>query len=84
MADIQFEEEQFQRPVESEKKSLFIRLVLATRMVSTDREAEYVLLGIAGFLIILAFIIPTFLGGSQARVPQNAINAALTLPPPNY
>lgn len=85
MSDIQFEEEQqFQRPAQSEQKPLFIRLVLATGVVSTDREAEYVLLGIAVFLVILAFIIPSVMGGSQPRVPQNAINAALKLPPPNY
>ena len=64
MADIQFEEEQYQRPAESEKKSLFIRLVLATGIVSTDQQAEYVLLGIAIVGIIVSLFL-SFGGGSH-------------------
>ena len=85
MADVQFEEEsQYQRPAESEKKSFFIRLVLATGIVSTDRQAEYVLLGVAALALVLAFMIPSFIGGSQKPVPQSVVDKALRLPPPRY
>ena len=74
MADIQFQEEQYQRPVESEQKSLFIRLVLATGIVATDTQAEYVLLGVAVILIILAFLIPSFFGaGHTPQKPPAAM-----------
>ena len=80
MVDIQFDEEsrypQHERPADT---SPFIRFVLATGMVSTKRQAEYVLLGSAAFMVILAFIIPLFMGGSQARIPRN-IPQKLTLP----
>lgn len=66
MTDIQFDEEPqyqpaYQRP---EQKSFLIRLVFATGLASTDRQAEQVLLGIAVFVAILAFAIPMFVGNS--------------------
>lgn len=83
MADIQFEEEPQYRAVsqQPEQKPFFIRLVLATKLVSTDKQAEYALLGAAVFLLILAFIIPSAVGGSHARVPQSVIDAAMKVPP---
>lgn len=74
MADIQFEEEkQFRQFQQSEKKSFFIRLVLGTGVVSTDRQAEYVLLGFAALLIILAFLIPVLLNSqSNPELPPGA------------
>ena len=81
MADIQFDEEQqYRQPGQVEQKSLFIRLVLATGIVSTDKQAEYVLLGVAIVLIILAFLIPSLFGGSQTHVPQSVIDAAMKTP----
>lgn len=78
MADIQFDEEQqYRQGYQTTQKPLFVRLVLATGIVSTDRQAEYVLLGVAAFMIILAFIIPLFMGNSQPHVPQDLINAAM-------
>jgi len=83
MADIQFEEEsQFRRPEEANQKPFFIRLVLSTGIVSDEKQAQYVLLGIAVLVIILAFMIPSFIGGSQKPVPQSVVDKALRLPPP--
>ncbi len=82
MAEVQFEEEpQYQNFPQPEKKPFFIRLVLATGIVSTDRQAEYVLLGVAALAIVLAFLIPSVFGSSQARVPQSIIDAAMKPPP---
>ncbi len=36
------------------KKPLLVRMVLATKIVSTDRQAEYVLVGIAILAIVMA------------------------------
>lgn len=83
MAEIQFEEEQqfrqFQQPVE--KKSFFVRLVLSTGLAKTDRQAEYVLLGVTVIFILLAFILPKFIGGgSHVTAPDSVIFAKT---PPN-
>ncbi len=72
MADgIQFEEEQqYQQPAQTEQKPFFIRLVLSTGVVSTDRQAEYVLLGVA-VLGILITLFTLFSGGnSKPAVPS--------------
>ena len=54
MADIQFDEEQqYQQNDLVEQKPFLVRLVLATKIVSTDRQAEYALLGI----VITVFVI---------------------------
>ena len=78
MTDIQFDEEQQYRQhgqaEKAEKKSLFIRLVLATGVVSTDRQAEYVLLGIAVVGIIVSLFL-SFGGGSHT--PQKPPAAML-------
>lgn len=74
MADIQFNEPAYARPVatQSEQKSLFIRLVLATGIVSTDKAAERVLLGFAFFGLIFALFLFTR-GGTPAPPPENEI-----------
>lgn len=59
--DIQFEEEQqYQKPVyqQTEKKSLLTRFVLATGIVSDDKGAQYVLLGIAILSAVIAIALP--------------------------
>ena len=59
--DIQFEEEQqYQRPVyrQTEKKSFLVQLVLATGIVSDDKGAQYVLLGIAILSAVIAIALP--------------------------
>lgn len=78
MADIQFQEEQeFSRPDTVPAESVFIRLVYKTGLVSTKTQAEYVLIGFAVLLLILAFLIPSFVGPSQQKVPQSVIDAAM-------
>ena len=85
MTDVQFEEEQqFQQ---TEQKPYFTRLVLATGIVSTDKAAEYVLLGIAVFAIVLAFVIPSFIQSSPHLTPeqqQRALNAPGMNPMPTH
>ena len=80
MVDIQFDEEsQYAQREQPADTSPFIRFLLTTGMVSTKRQAEYVLLGSAVFMIILAFMIPLFMDGSQIRIPRN-IPQKLILP----
>ena len=78
MAEIQFSEEpDYQRPVQPEEKSFFIRLVLATKIVSTDRQAEQVLLVIA--VIALLISVSLFISASKNTkliIPGNQIDAA--------
>ncbi|MFA6408316.1 MAG: hypothetical protein WCW36_02495 [Candidatus Paceibacterota bacterium] len=81
MTDIQFDEDhEFMHTIAGEKKPFFLRLVLATGIVSNDRQAEYVLLGVSVFLIIIAFAIPSFVGSPQSSVPQSTIDAAMKVP----
>ncbi|MBU6490934.1 hypothetical protein KGQ25_02140 [Patescibacteria group bacterium] len=55
MADIQFEEEQeFSRPDVAPQQSVFVRFVLSTGIVSTQKQAEYVLFVIAILAIIIS------------------------------
>lgn len=87
MADIQFEEEQQyqQQGQAGEQKSFFVRLVLATGIVSTDKQAQYVLLGIAVFFVVLAFVIPSLMQSTPRITPEER-QRALTAPgmnPPN-
>lgn len=63
MADIQFDEEpqyeQSSYATTQLPKSFFTRLVLATRLVSTDEQAQYVLIGVtigATLLAIFLFV----------------------------
>lgn len=58
MSDVSFNEE----PVASAysgaaKKPALIRMVLATKIVETDKQAEYVLIGVAVLAIILMIVI---------------------------
>lgn len=63
--DIQFNEEEQQSVAyqqEPKEKSLFVRLVLSTGIVSTDKGAKGVLLGIAATATILAIALPILFG----------------------
>jgi hypothetical protein len=58
MADIQFDEEQqFQQGYQVEQTPFFIRLVLATGIVSTDKQAQYLLLGLAVVAILISIYV---------------------------
>lgn len=77
MADINFEEEQqFQRYDQVKQKPFMIRLLLSIGIVSTDDAAKYVLFSIAVLAVILAFIIPSFIGeGSPILTPTDQVRA---------
>jgi hypothetical protein len=83
MADIQFEEEsQYRRPAQFEQKPLFIRLVLATGIISTDKQAKYLLLGIAGVGILFTLFMVFHFGGSASKPAVPSITGApLSLTP---
>lgn len=81
MADVQFEEEsQYQRSGLTEQKPFFIRLVFKTGLATTDRGAEYVLLAVAVFAIIVAFAFPLLMGGSSGTPTAQDKVRALTAP----
>lgn len=67
--DVQFEDEQGRRPAAAAEKSLLVRLVLSTRLVQTDRQAEYVLLGVASVVILIAILIWSFASSPHPPVP---------------
>jgi len=70
MAEIQYEEGQQNQPIyQTEQKPLFVRLVLATGLVSSERAAEYVLLGIVGLGIIITFFFFTSSGDNLSVPP---------------
>lgn len=53
MADIQFDEEQdYSRPVVTDRQPALIRLVLMTGVVKTEESARYVLIGISAAAFI--------------------------------
>lgn len=66
MADIQYDEDpQFEPEYQKVKqKSLFVRLVINTGIVSTNQRAEHVLVGIAALATVLAFAIPVIVGSN--------------------
>lgn len=52
------EDKEFARPsATANEPSRFIRLVLSTGIVSTEKDAEYVLLGLAGAAVFIAILI---------------------------
>lgn len=74
MADIQFDEEQqYQQTRQVEQKPFLVQLVLSTGIVSTDKQAEYMLLGFVAFAIIISFFL--LYGGSFS-------SRSNTAPPP--
>lgn len=81
MADIQYSEEpQWQSRATSTKRSLLYRLAFATRLVSTETQAEHLLIGVAVLLFVCALIFPFLMNGSHAKMPQSVINAAMKGP----
>jgi hypothetical protein len=83
MTDIQFDEEQqYRHPLESRPKSIFVKFVLSTGVVTAEKDAQYVLVGFAVLMLALAFLIPILFGSSSARTPQGATDAAAPAPNP--
>ncbi len=64
MSDFLDEREEFPRQQQPDTTPYMVRLVLATGIVSDQRKAEYVLLGMAIFLIACAFALPLLVGNS--------------------
>lgn len=81
MADIQFNEEQeFSRRTAAAQTPRFVRLVLKTGIVSTEKGANYVLLiavVVAGILAL--FVIPFSLGPTSSKP---IINPNIPISPP--
>ena len=77
--EITFDEDEGQKSAtaswEAELKPFFIRLVLSTKIVSTDEQAKYVLLVVAIFYIIIAVALP-FIFGSSSLAPQTPWSAS--------
>ncbi len=69
MSDVQFEESNFQgrfTPVSSQLPTL-VRLVLKTGLVKDEKQANYVLIGIAVVAVISTiFVIKSNFGGAQS------------------
>jgi len=58
MANISFNEEPTPAPYSvTAKKPALIRMVLATKIVEKDKQAEYVLIGLAVLALILMIVI---------------------------
>ena len=65
--EIHFDEEQeSRRPDQVDEKPYFVRLVLSTGVVSTDQQANYVLLGI----VVAAILLASFFFHSANRVSK--------------
>jgi hypothetical protein len=71
MTGVQFDEEQgYPQQVQAREKSYLVRLVLATGFVSTDGQAEYVLIGIAALSFIATLFIIFGFGGQNSTPHQ--------------
>jgi len=69
-SDLQLDEEKvFSRRTEVPQSSAFVRFILSTRLVKTEKQAEYMLLGVAGAGLIVTIIVSViFLRGSNPPV----------------
>jgi hypothetical protein len=76
MSGIQFDEDQeFSRPAEIPAQSKFIQIVLKTGIVSTEKQAEYVLLAIAVAGILFTIFMLSSSGG-KPKPPVPSITGA--------
>jgi hypothetical protein len=81
MAHVQFDEESSYTSVSrTTKRSFLVRLVFKTGLVSTDRQAEYVLLAVAAFFGILAIVFPSILLGPKVKVSDEQEANGLFVP----
>ena len=74
MANIQFEEESRQHSYrQPEQKPFFVRFVLSLGIVSTDKAAEYFLVGTAMALFLLAATLYQFAGREKLPLTNQDI-----------
>jgi hypothetical protein len=73
MSDIRFEEEGSLSFRQAEQKPLLIRLVLATRVVASDRHAEYVLLGFAVVVILISLFLFSHSGPAEQKPTSTSV-----------
>ncbi len=83
MAEIQFDNEQeFARPAayESEPRGM-TKLIIGWGLAKDERSAQYVLVGVVVWAVLLAFLIPAFIGSSTghkpAFLPPDATNRSM-------
>lgn len=72
MADISFEEGNIARRY-ADQKPLFIRFVLATGIASSDKQAEYVLLGLAAVGLLVSFFLFSHSGPAQEKPTRASV-----------
>ncbi|MHB0865881.1 MAG: hypothetical protein ACYC1Y_03215 [Minisyncoccota bacterium] len=73
MEELQFDEEPTYQPrPEVEKKSLLTQLVLTTGIVSSEQQAQYVLLSVAAVATVLSFFLFFSMGTPTPQVPSGA------------
>lgn len=81
MTNLQFDEEtEFHRPASLEKRPFLVRLVLSTGIVSTEKQAEYVLFGFAICMFALTFFIPVLLAPNAPKMTPEDYQRALMAP----
>ncbi len=74
MSELQFDEEPAYEPRQQvEKKSFLTQMVLATGVVSSDRQAQYVLLSVAAVATVLSlFLIFSTTGSPAPQIPPGS------------
>lgn len=78
MTNVSFDEEsQYKLAQQTNSKPFLVRMVLATKVATTDKQAEYVLIGIA----IVAVITAIWLWPDARSVPVGAENLPIAGPP---
>ena len=84
MTDIQFEgESEFERPSAAAAPSpFFVRLLLRTGLVQTERAANYVLIGIASVGIVFTLFTLFSFNESNPRPVNNSITGVPISPSP--
>lgn len=79
MSDVTFHEESgAQSLANAPRPSFLVRLVLSTGLATAQKDAEYVLIGVAVSSFLLAGAVLFFLSPSDAQpVPQSVIDSKL-------
>lgn len=67
MEGVSFDEEPSALPSSVSRPSAMVRFLLSTKIVSTEKDAEYVLLGVAALAVVIG--VSVFLSSGPTRVP---------------